>query len=115
MMVFMSLCLFPAGTIIKIPLVNLLKEYILFLCRLLCRLTYSLTLNFLALVHLDGHVTATNNVEETSFTSVSISVVSKQHSAKAVGELNKINDLLAILLVGPRDNIESTNFVLIIL
>ena len=41
-------------------------------CRLLCRLTYALSLNFLAMIHLDGHVTNINTVEQTSFTVVSI-------------------------------------------
>ena len=39
--------------------------------RLLCRLTYALSLNFLAMIHLDGHVTNINSVEQTSFTVVS--------------------------------------------
>ena len=41
-----------------------------FLCRLLCRLTYALCLNFLAVIHLDGHVTGDAEPVETSFTKV---------------------------------------------
>ena len=41
-----------------------------FLCRLLCRLTYALCLNFLAVIHLDGHVTGEAEPVETSFTKV---------------------------------------------
>ncbi|KAK2554648.1 G-protein coupled receptor-associated protein LMBRD2 [Acropora cervicornis] len=36
--------------------------------RLLCRLTYALCLNFLAVIHLDGHVTGAVEQVETSFT-----------------------------------------------
>ena len=43
-----------------------------FLCRLLCRLTYALCLNFLAVIHLDGHVTRAAEQVETSFTKVRI-------------------------------------------
>ena len=39
-------------------------------CRLLCRLTYALCLNFLAVIHLDGHVTGEVEQTETSFTAV---------------------------------------------
>ena len=39
-------------------------------CRLLCRLTYALCLNFLAVIHLDGHVTGAVEQVETSFTKV---------------------------------------------
>ena len=38
--------------------------------RLLCRLTYALCLNFLAVIHLDGHVTGAAEQVETSFTKV---------------------------------------------
>ena len=40
--------------------------------RLLCRLTYALCLNFLAIIHLDGHVTGAVEKVETSFTKVKI-------------------------------------------
>ena len=40
--------------------------------RLLCRLTYALCLNFLAIIHLDGHVTEAVEKVETSFTKVKI-------------------------------------------
>lgn len=43
----------------------------MFHCRLLCRLTYALSLNFLAVIHLDGHVTGAVEQVETSFTAVS--------------------------------------------
>ena len=42
------------------------------LFRLLCRLTYALCLNFLAVIHLDGHVTGAVEKVETSFTKVKI-------------------------------------------
>ena len=42
------------------------------LFRLLCRLTYALCLNFLAIIHLDGHVTQAVEKVETSFTKVKI-------------------------------------------
>ncbi|KAK3727888.1 hypothetical protein QZH41_010611, partial [Actinostola sp. cb2023] len=35
---------------------------------ILCRLTYALSLNFLAMIHLDGHVTGSVESVETSFT-----------------------------------------------
>lgn len=38
---------------------------------ILCRLTYALSLNFLAMIHLDGHVTGAVESVETSFTTVS--------------------------------------------
>eukprot|EP00794_Sanderia_malayensis_P008068 gene8068-8931_t len=41
---------------------------LLFSGLLLCRLTYALCLNFLAMIHLDGHVTNINTMEQTSFT-----------------------------------------------
>jgi len=41
---------------------------LLFSGLLLCRLTYALCLNFLAMIHLDGHVTNINTLEQTSFT-----------------------------------------------
>ena len=39
---------------------------------MLCRLTPPLCLNFLGLIHLDGHVTGKQDMVETSYTSVSI-------------------------------------------
>ncbi|XP_031558370.1 G-protein coupled receptor-associated protein LMBRD2-like [Actinia tenebrosa] len=41
---------------------------LLFSGLILCRLTYALSLNFLAMLHLDGHVTGANDKEESSFT-----------------------------------------------
>lgn len=45
---------------------------VLQLFRLLCRLTYALCLNFLAIIHLDGHVTGAAEEVETSFTKVRV-------------------------------------------
>lgn len=41
---------------------------LLFSGLLLCRLTYALCLNFLAMIHLDGHITTQKEVKETQFT-----------------------------------------------
>lgn len=49
-----------------------LTKCFLSLFRLLCRLTYALCLNFLAVIHLDGHVTGAVEKVETSFTKVKI-------------------------------------------
>lgn len=46
--------------------------------RLLCRLTYALCLNFLAVIHLDGHVTGAVEKVETSFTKVSCGFIRRQ-------------------------------------
>ena len=55
---------------IQIPLHSMMCFLPLF--RLLCRLTYALCLNFLAVIHLDGHVTGAVEKVETSFTKVKI-------------------------------------------
>ena len=39
--------------------------------RLLCRLTPPMCLNFLGLIHLDSHVTHSENIRETAYTLVS--------------------------------------------
>lgn len=41
-------------------------------CRMLCRLTPPMCLNFLGLIHLDSHITHEDNLEETSYTKVKI-------------------------------------------
>lgn len=52
---------------------------------LLCRLTYALSLNFLAMIHLDGHVTGAMESVETSFTTVSIS--NKNYNIRYIGTM----------------------------
>lgn len=60
--------------------------------RLLCRLTYALCLNFLAVIHLDGHVTGAVEKVETSFTKVKVllSLYFDQQSINSVIKLNII-------------------------
>lgn len=61
--------------------------------RLLCRLTYALCLNFLAVIHLDGHVTGAVEKVETSFTKVKVllSLYFDQQSINSVINIIIIN------------------------
>jgi len=49
---------------------KLLIIYASVVCRMLCRLTPPLCLNFLGLMHLDSHIIADTGIVETSYTQV---------------------------------------------
>ncbi|XP_071952878.1 G-protein coupled receptor-associated protein LMBRD2B-like [Antedon mediterranea] len=73
------LCVCSYYTVFKIRIFNFYylaphhqtdENSLLFCGMMLCRLTPPLCLNFLGLIHLDGHVTGENNMIETSYTSI---------------------------------------------
>ena len=49
-------------------------------CRLLCRLTPPMCLNFLGLIHLDSHVTHSQNIQETAYTLVRTPLCNDMHT-----------------------------------